>query len=470
MDKKIIVWFRFDLRLADNPSLHAAVHAGKIIPIYILDEFDAGDFKMGSSSRWWLHQSLQALSDSLDGALLFYKGHALTVLEQIIEEHQATGVYWNRCYEPWAIARDTKIKATLLERGLDAQSFNGSLLWEPHEVVKNDGTPYKVFTAFFNNGCMTAKTPREPLPAPKLNLNNHKHTTSVDQLGLKIDPVHAANLATYWTPGEKNSMKRLKYFVENNLSDYKIGRDFPAKESVSRLSPHLRFGEISPNQVWSMIQNVGYDFATRENVQHFLKELGWREFAYNVLFYNPTVARENLQKKFDNFGWRDNQSDLKAWQSGMTGYPIVDAAMRELAQTGYMHNRMRMVVGSFLIKNLMIHWHKGEEWFWDLLVDADFASNSFSWQWVAGCGYDAAPYFRIFNPITQGEKFDPNGIYTRSWVPEVAALPDAYLFEPWKAPESVLRQAKIVLGKTYPKPIVDLGESRNRALAEFKKL
>lgn len=470
-DKKIIVWFRSDLRLADNPALHAAAQQGKILPVYILDEYEAGDFKMGFASRWWLHHSLKDLSQSLDGALQIYQGHALSILKKLIKETAAEALYFNRCYEPWAIQRDAHITKQLIEHGVEIETFNASLLWEPQDIIKNDGTSYKVFSAFFKSACLSDHGPRAVVPAPKsIQLVKIKHTTTINDLELLQKDVDSDRFKDYWVPGEKNAMKRLKYFIEDCLENYKVGRDFPAQESVSRLSPYLRFGEISPNQIWSMIQDIGYDFATRENVQHFLKELGWREFSYNVLFYKPSMPRLNLQPKFNHFEWRYDESDLKAWQMGRTGYPLVDAAMRELWNTGYMHNRMRMVVASFLIKNLMIHWHKGEDWFWHLLVDADLASNSFNWQWVAGCGYDAAPFFRIFNPTLQGKKFDAKGAYTRHWVPELSKLPDKYLFEPWKASELVLTQAGIALGDTYPNKIVEISASRVRALKSFKKL
>lgn len=469
LNKKIIVWFRKDLRLADNPAFHQAVKNGEIIPVYIFDEYGAGDFKMGSSSRWWLAQSLESLSESLDGHLQIFQGHALDVLAKLIKTTGATAVYWNRCYEPWVIARDTKIKKTLLDQGIDAQSFNGSLLWEPHEVVKADGTPYKVFTPFFKNGCLKAQAPREVIAKPKnIEIFKKKLGITLEDLNL-LDKEVDQRLSLYWQPGEKYAMQLLKKFIEHGLSDYKEGRNFPDKEVTSRLSPYLHFGEISPNQMWYSVQDIGYEHASRENIQTFLIELGWREFAYNVLFFNPDMPRNNLDKKFDKVAWTYDKKLLQLWTEGKTGYPIIDAAMRELYHTGFMHNRMRMVVASFLIKNLMMHWHTGEDWFWNLLVDADLASNSFNWQWVAGCGYDAAPYFRIFNPILQAKKFDTNAEYIKKWVPELARVPLKYIFEPYKAPDHVLKQAGVVLGATYPKPIVDIQLSAKHALEVFKK-
>ncbi len=467
--QKVIVWFRKDLRISDNPAFSQANQVGQIIPVYILDEHGADDFKMGISSRWWLHESLQSLSKSLDGNLQVFKGHSLEILEMIIKKTGATAVYWNRCYEPWTIARDTKIKKSLLGQDIDAQSFNASLLWEPHEIVKSDGTPYKVFTPFFKNGCLKAPAPREIISTPR-NMDIFKKNLGVDIDDLKLlDKQVDKRLANYWKPGEKRAIELLKKFIKDGLSDYKEGRNFPEREVTSRLSPYLHFGEISPNQMWYLVQDLGYEHASRENVQTFLTELGWREFAYNVLYFNPDVPRKNLDKKFDKVSWHYDKKHLEAWTQGQTGYPIIDAAMRELQETGFMHNRMRMVVASFLVKNLMIHWHHGEDLFWDLLVDADLASNSFNWQWVAGSGYDAAPYFRIFNPILQAKKFDAQAEYIKRWVPELAKLPLKNIFEPYLAPAIILESSGVVLGKNYPKPIIDIKKSSKDALEMFKK-
>lgn len=470
-DQKIIVWFRQDLRIQDNPALHAAIKIGKIIPVFILDQHDAKDFSLGKASAWWLYESLQSLQHDLDGHLIFAKGDSFKILQQLIKKYKATGVYWNRCYQPWVIKRDQKIKKELLDAGIDGQSFNGSLLWEPQDVVKSDGTAYKVFTAFYKNGCLKAQAPREILPTIRsLKFEKISKIKNLHDLGLVKTNDEIFRFEKYWKPSEKQAHQLLKDFLKNKLSDYKKGRDFPGLDVTSRLSPYLHFGQISPHQVWWTVKDGGYEHASRDNVQHFLKEIVWREFSYNVLFHSPWVTHKNLQSKFNEFDWRSSSADLALWQEGMTGYPLVDAGMRELWQTGYMHNRVRMVVASFLIKNLRIDWRKGELWFWDLLVDADLASNSFNWQWVAGSGYDAAPYFRIFNPTTQGEKFDKHGEYVKRWVPELKNIPDKYLYEPWLAPAEILKKANITLGKNYPKPIVDLKVSREQALAYFKKL
>ncbi len=472
MDKnKIIVWFRQDLRIADNPALHEAAKNGQIIPVYILDQSKDQNFKLGLGSSWWLHESLQSLKDDLYGNLIIIQGDSLKILKKLIKKYKAIAVYWNRCYQPWVIQRDQKIKKELIDVGIDAQSFNSSLLWEPHEIVKSDGTAYKVFTAFYKNGCLRAQAPRNIFNRPKvLNFAKLSSMGNILDLGLIKKNQVADRFEKYWKPSELQAHKLLKDFIKKSLFDYKKGRDFPGLNNTSHLSAYLQFGQISPHQIWWKIKNNGHDFAPRVDIQSFLTELVWREFSYNVLFHTPTVTHKNLQKKFDHLTWRKSLKDLQFWQQGLTGYPLVDAGMRELWQTGYMHNRVRMIVASFLIKNLRIDWREGEVWFWNFLVDADLASNSFNWQWVAGSGYDAAPYFRIFNPTIQGKKFDKHGDYVKQWIPELKNIPDKYLFEPWLASETILTQAKVTLGKNYPKPMVDLKISRQQALDNFKKL
>ncbi len=460
----VIHWFRQDLRLQDNPALYEASKKGEVLAVYILDDVNAQDYKMGEASRWWLHHSLDALNKSLDGKLALYAGNPEHILPKLVARHGIDTVYWNRCYEPWSIHRDKRIKELL---DIEAHSFNGSLLWEPREIAKDDGTPYKVFTPFYRKGCLKAAAPRQPLPAPKLSLvDDSSHSSSLDDLHLLPTIPWDSQLEPHWQISEQGAEKRLGEFLEEGLAHYKDGRNLPAKPYTSRLSPYLHFGQISANQVWSEVRMRGDD----KNVDHFCSELGWREFSYSLLYHNPTLPTENLQKKFDAFPWQENEAYLEAWQKGQTGFPIVDAGMRELWQTGYMHNRVRMIVGSFLVKNLLMHWHHGERWFWDCLVDADLANNSASWQWIAGTGADAAPYFRIFNPVTQGHKFDPEGEYTRRYVPELSSLPNKYLFSPWDAPKDVLKESGITLGDDYPHPIVDLKESRTRALDAFQSL
>ena len=463
-----IHWFRQDLRLSDNPALTAAVKHGRVLPIYIVDDNNAGEFTMGAASRWWLYHSLESLSASLGGNLSIYSGNPIDILTEIIAQHNITAVYWNRCYEPWRIKRDSQIKQQLKTMGIEAISTNGSLLWEPWTFKNNTGAPYTVFTPFYRKGCLQAEIPRHPLPTPENvdYVHAKQHSLSISQLKLLPKIRWDKQLEPHWKVGEQGAQTRLQEFVAAGLAHYKNGRNLPAKPYVSRLSPHLHFGEISPNQLWYGVRNIADD----KHSDHFCSELGWREFSYSQLYQYPDLPIKNLQPKFEHFPWGDNQTLLRAWQKGQTGVPMVDAGMRELWQTGYMHNRVRMIVGSFLVKNLSLHWHHGERWFWDTLLDADLANNSASWQWVAGCGSDPVPYFRIFNPVSQGQKFDPDGSYVRRFVPEIALLPNTYLFNPWDAPEEVLKQAAIELGSTYPKPIVDLKTSRDAAQAAFDSL
>ncbi len=469
----VIVWFRQDLRRFDNPALSAAVGTGApVLPVYVLDEANADEWAMGAASRWWLHESLKSLDNDLEGGMHFLHGKADALIPQLADKVNASGIYWNRCYEPWRIARDTIIKKALLADGRDAQSFNGSLLFEPPTITKADGTPYKVFTPFYRKGCLVGgPAPREVVDKPsKFRLYKLKTETKLANLGLLPDIRWYDEMERTWSPGERGAQARLDTFLEQGIQHYRSGRNRPDQEFVSRLSPHLHFGEISPHQVWHDAKALEGDAAIADDIDHFMSELGWREFSHHLLYYWPELPRDNLQQKFDRFPWRDDAKALKSWQRGQTGYPIVDAGMRELWRTGYMHNRVRMIVGSFLVKNLLLHWHHGEDWFWDTLVDADLANNSASWQWIAGCGADAAPYFRIFNPVTQGQKFDPHGAYVRRYVPELAELPNKYLHNPWDAPTDVRSDAGVRLDDNYPAPIVDLKASRERALAAFKSL
>jgi deoxyribodipyrimidine photo-lyase len=469
----VIVWFRQDLRVTDNPALTAAADTGRpVLPVYILDDANAGDWKMGAASRWWLHQSLESLKESLGGHLRFLRGDASEILTRLAERLDAVGVYWNRCYEPWRIDRDRRIKAELKKNGRSVASCNGSLLFEPQDVAKADGSPYKVFTPFYRKGCLCdAPPPRIPLSAPTLaSFDASQFGLELEELELMQSVRWYESIANAWTPGGTGAFDRLERFLDEGIRNYREDRNRPDLENVSRLSPHLHFGEISPHQVWHAANSLKAIGGLENDIDHFLSELGWREFSYYLLYHWPALPQENLQGKFDRFPWRDDRASLRRWQRGQTGYPIVDAGMRELWQTGYMHNRVRMIVGSFLVKNLLLHWHRGEAWFWDTLVDADLANNSASWQWIAGCGADAAPYFRIFNPVTQGRKFDPNGVYVRRFVPEIAGLPDKFVHSPWDAPERVLAESRIRLGSDYPQPMVDLKASRERALDAFRSL
>jgi deoxyribodipyrimidine photo-lyase len=456
-----IHWFRQDLRLADNPALSAAISAGTVMPVYILDDDNAKDWKLGGGSRWWLNHSLAALNKSLNGCLAVYCGDAAKILPALCEQYDVAAVYWNRCYEPWRIARDSSIKTILSEQGVSVSSFNGSLLREPWKTNKDDGTPYKVFTPFYRKLSSQLSLAQETIPVPDLTqLKLAGNSLALDELGLEPKIAWYKIIQAQWQPGENGAYQTLMHFLQNGLERYKTGRDFPGEESVSRLSPYLHFGEISPGQIFREASKMSDDY----NIEHFKREIIWREFSYVLLFNWPHIPEKAFKPAYDKFPWRRDERLLKKWQQGQTGFPLVDAGMRELWQTGYMHNRVRMLVASFLVKNLLIDWRCGQDWFWDCLVDADLASNSASWQWVAGCGADASPYFRIFNPTTQGEKFDPHGEYTKKYLPELSGLPDKYLYKPWEAPPEVLDQAGIVLGENYPAPIVDLKQSRKQAL------
>ncbi|MBM3162390.1 MAG: deoxyribodipyrimidine photo-lyase [Chlorobi bacterium] len=463
-----IHWFRQDLRLTDNPSLYHAALRGRVLPVYILDERNAGEYRMGGANRWWLHHSLESLIRSLHGRLALFRGDALEILPALVRSSGAAAVHWNRCYEPWRIKRDTLLKEKLREMGIAAESFNGSLLWEPRQVRKADGTPYRVYTPYFRNGCLAAEPPRIPIPKPeKLDTASPPpESLPLEALGLLPRIRWNRQLEPHWTIGENGAAGRLTTFLLHGLDGYREGRDFPSRPNVSRLSPSLHFGELSPNQVWYGAKAAG----SGRDLDHFLGELGWREFSYSLLHDNPGLPKMNLQHSFDRFPWTENPEALRRWQQGMTGYPIVDAGMRELWQTGYMHNRVRMIAGSFLVKNLLLHWREGEAWFSDCLADADLAINSASWQWIAGCGADAAPYFRIFNPVLQGRKFDPDGIYTRRFVPELSGLPDRYLFSPWEAPAGLQRSSGITPGPVYPAPLTGLEASRRRALDAYNSI
>ena len=466
-NRNVLMWFRQDLRLKDNPALFEAIKAGSVIPVYILDDVNSDTHKMGSASRVWLHYALNDLNASLGGKLGIYLGDAMKVILELVKNNYVDEVYWNRCYEPWRIKRDIKIKKDLMDFGVDVYSFNGSLLWEPWDIAKKDGTPYKVFTPYYQRGCLGYIPPREPIKLPSdFESQKSKHGLKLESLGLKPKLAWGEVIANHWDMTEKGGHQKLNNFFKAGISDYKEGRNYPSRKAISRLSPYLHFGQLSPQSVWYFVKENQLD----DNSKTFLSELGWREFSYYLLYHFPKLPFKNWNIKFDKFSWQSNDTLLNAWQRGLTGYPIVDAGMRELWQTGFMHNRVRMIVASFLIKNCLIDWREGERWFWDCLLDADLASNSASWQWVAGCGADAAPYFRIFNPVTQGKKFDCDGVYTKKYIPELRNLTNKYLFNPWEAPPHVLSEAKVRLGLDYPHPIVELKGSRERALAAYQEI
>lgn len=470
-DRPAIVWFRQDLRLADNPALIAAINTGRpILPLYILDEESAGIRPLGEASRWWLYHSLSNLNRNLASAgstLILKKGKAETVLDELITETGAAYTFWNRCYEPSAIARDIRIKKMLTRNAVTTKSFNASLLFEPWEIKSKQDRPYRVFTPFYKAILSKRIMPPYHVAQP---IRQWKGILQSDKLNdwalLPSQPDWADGFKACWTPGETAAYQRLKNFLDGPISSYKEDREIPGLSATSKLSPYIHFGEISPRQIWEA--TTARDPC--RGAETFLKELIWREFGYHLLYQKPEMATEPIQCKFNNFPWLRNAKHLKAWQRGQTGYPIVDAGMRELWTTGTMHNRVRMIVASFLVKHLLIHWSEGEAWFWDTLVDADLASNSANWQWVAGCGADAAPYFRVFNPIIQGSRFDSDGRYVRRWVPEISHLPNKYLHTPWLTGKAVLAKCRITLGETYPNPIVDHKAARERALAAYKSI
>jgi deoxyribodipyrimidine photo-lyase len=465
-----IFWFRQDLRLSDNPGLIKASELGKILPIYILDDLSPSPFKIGSAGKIYLHHSLASLNQSLNDCLNLYIGNPETVIFQLIKKYNIRNIFWNRCCEPWYIANDEIIEKKLSTLKINHTVFNGSYLWSPEEAKKEDGSYYKVFGAYKRK--VYSLEPKKPLSKPvnPCFIRDQGNETTLNDLRLIPRHQWQNKITDNWAFGESAAQNKLDNFLRNGLSGYKKGRDYPGNNQTSGLSVNLHFGEISPAQIWESVNSIGRLKAPADDLSHFLSEMIWREFSCYLITYFKGLPSDNFQNKFNTFPWEHNELLLKSWQTGKTGYPLVDAGMRELWQTGYMHNRVRMTVASFLVKNLMIHWHYGRDWFWDCLVDADLANNSASWQWVAGCGVDAAPYFRIFNPTTQGEKFDSEGKYTRKFVPELAKLPNKYLFKPWEAPKKILKDAGVILGINYPKPVVDLQESRKRALSAYKSL
>jgi len=472
MKKEIsIVWFRQDLRLSDNPALSEALTLGKIFPIYILEDCAPAPFKMGEAIKIWLHHSLNHLNQALHNRLNIYIGPASKIIELLIETQEIDNIYCNACSEPWHITQEREIQFLCKKLIINYKSFNSNYLWDPKQIFKSDWTYYKVFTAYKKKSYQHHS--RCPVKKPtQINaIKDPTNTTSITDFNLiPLDKKWHKNILTSWEIGELEAHNKLSDFIASKLSGYKDFRDNPMKNQTSMLSPHLHFGEISPAQIWEAVTNSGHLHANDSDIEHFLSEVIWREFSCYLLYHFPSMHKDNLNPKFNEFPWETNFKYLKAWQTGNTGYPIVDAGMRELWQTGYMHNRVRMIVASFLVKNLNIHWHKGRDWFWDCLFDADLANNSASWQWVAGCGVDAAPYFRVFNPITQSEKFDENGHYIRKFVPELKNIPDKYLFKPWTAPEEILHSSGITLDINYPHPIVEVATTRNKALKAYKIL
>ena len=477
-----LFWFRRDLRLQDNPALRWAVQQGKPVICFYIHSNNVGDeWHSGGASQWWLHHSLESLAADLKTAgtrLCLFTGDPEKIIDQIVKDTGAGAIAWNRRYEPNSIELDKKLKAHYTNTGLDVHSTPGNLSHEPWQVKREGKHPYRVFTAYWRASLKHPSLPVTPavrtIPQSATAVKGKlKGECDLSDLNLLPDLPWAAQFPDHWQPGEKGAAANLRSLLKNRISNYGTDRDIPSNPGTSRLSPHLAFGEISPRQINAAVAKKlkNKTLVADENVETFLKEIGWREFAYHLLYNFPHTVEQPLDVRFSKFPWKKIKPEtLERWQQGNTGIPLVDAGMRQLWQTGWMHNRVRMVVGSLLIKNIGYHWQEGARWFWDTLVDADLASNTMGWQWVAGSGADAAPYFRVFNPVRQGERFDPEGEYVRQWVPEIAGLPKKHIHSPWTASPTELEQAAIIPGVTYPHPIVDLKTTRVEALDRFAKI
>jgi len=465
-----IIWFRQDLRLQDNPAWARALDKGhELVPLYIHAPAEAGEWAPGGAARWWLHHALEDLHAQLaehDFRLILRQGESEKVLLDLVSETDAEAVYWNRCYEPHRTAIDGRIKSDLKKADIDCWSGNASLLYEPWEVATKAGQPYKVFTPFSRAcGQLSRRSPVKAKGKPRAP-KTWPESLGLSELGLLPEIDWDEGIEKAWTPTRKGGWGRLGAFLKNAVDNYDEARDLPATDGTSRLSPYLHFGQIGPREIAETLASQ----KQTKGLKAFDNEIVWREFAYHVLYHFPDTPTQPLQPKFERFPWESDKQLLRAWQKGRTGYPIVDAGMRQLWRDGWMHNRVRMIVGSFLVKHLLHSWVDGARWFWDTLVDADLASNTLGWQWAGGCGADAAPYFRIFNPITQGKKFDADGAYVREYVPELKKVPDKYLHEPWDMPEEVQRACGVILGETYPHPVIEHRKGRERALEAFESV
>ena len=476
MPAPVILWFRQDLRLGDNRALTAAsALGGPVLPVFIRDDAAAGRWRHGGATCWWLHGSLERLDAGLrkcGSRLTFRAGDSIQVLASLVRETGAEAIYWSRGYEPGEVDFEQRLREHL-GGPVTLRRFAGRLLFEPEAIRTASGRPFQVFTPFWN-ACRL-----QPAPGPAMDVPTEvtgpaawpASEALADWRLLPERPDWSSGLGANFMPGEAGALTRLEAFLDGSVHRYQTAREQPGVAGTSRLSPHLHFGEISPRQVWHAVQaSMAAGVVPEGEGATFLRELGWREFSAHLLFHFPDLPDQPLRGEFAAFPWAPEPALFKAWCRGRTGYPLIDAGMRELWTTGWMHNRVRMIVASFLVKDLLVPWQDGEAWFWDTLVDADLANNAASWQWVAGCGADAAPFFRIFNPTLQSRKFDPEGRYIRRWVPELAALPDTCLHAPWEAPAIVLRTAGIRLGTEYPEPIVDHRAARQRALDAFASL
>jgi deoxyribodipyrimidine photo-lyase len=475
--KTAILWLRRDLRLADNPALAAALaRCERVVPVYIHAPDEEAPWEPGGAARWWLHHSLTALAADLaaaGSALFVARGESLPTLRWLVKAAGASECHWNRLYEPATIKRDTAVKQALRAEGIHCESHNAAMLFEPWTLKTGAGDPYRVFSPYWRRCVPRLDEVPAPCPAPSglPGLPDGLESLSIEALELMPKVRWDQGLADTWRPGAAGAAARLRAFLDDAVQDYTDGRERPAEAGTSALSPHIHWGELGPRQILAAIREAGGDM-TEGGAGHFVRELGWREFSMQMLFHFPRTPLEPLDAKFADFPWRrdDDNALLTAWQLGRTGIPIVDAGMRQLWHTGWMHNRVRMVVASFLTKNLRLPWQEGARWFWDTLVDADLASNTQGWQWAAGSGADAAPYFRIFNPVRQGERFDAAGDYVRRWCPELSALANKLIHQPWAAKPAELDAVGIRLGDHYPEPVVDLKASRDEALAAFEQI
>ncbi len=477
-----LVWFRQDLRLQDNPAVSEAVaRGGAVVPVYVYDPEAEGRWAPGVASRRWLHRSLSALDETLRASgsrLIVRRGRTEDVMAALARGTGAGAVYWNRRYEPAAVAQEKRVSETLGAAEVETRSFNAALLHEPWTIRNRQGKPFRVFTPYWRTCLDKAVEPPAPLSSAVLRGRAPKswpESATVAELELRPGPTDDAELDREWTPGEEGARRALDAFVADAMVTYAEERDRPGRRGTSRLSPHLHFGEIGPRQIWAAVEAVSREagiFPPGNGARVFLTELGWREFAHHLLYHFPDTPERAFREEFEGFQWAKDEHgvNFEAWRAGRTGYPIVDAGMRELRATGWMHNRVRMVAASFLVKHLRLQWQAGAAWVWDALVDADLANNTLGWQWTAGCGADAAPYFRVFNPVIQGTKFDADGAYVRRWVPELAMLPKKWLHAPWEAPVETLVAAGVVLGENYPRPMVDHVEARAAALAAYGRL
>ncbi|NLV41755.1 MAG: deoxyribodipyrimidine photo-lyase [Candidatus Hydrogenedentes bacterium] len=475
MGSPAIVWLRNDLRLDDHPALAEACRAGgAVLPVFIHPDADLSPCAPGAASRWWLHHSLERLDAALrarGSRLVLRRGDPAHVLEELARRTGAGSVGWERKVEPSARRDEARVREALETLGARCHACAPNLLADPETTLTKSGGPFQVFTPFWKSASAQAPSPPLPAPARIPAPDTWPASLAVEDLGLLPTPDWAAGFREAWRPGEAGAAQALADFADGALSEYPTARDLPGVEGTSRLSPHLHFGEISGRRiVHELAARAAARGGAESAAEAWIRQLYWRDFGHHMLFHFPRTETAPLRETFAAFPWRDDPDAAEAWRRGRTGYPIVDAGMRELWRTGWMHNRVRMIVASFLVKDLLLPWQTGAAWFLDTLVDADAANNTLGWQWTSGCGPDAAPYFRVFNPVLQGMKFDPDGAYVRRWAPELAGLENRWIYRPWEAPAETLRAAGVTLGRTWPHPVVDHAAARDRALAAHAHL